>query len=115
MAETIGFKLNGRPVRLKVDGERTLLWVLRTDLGVTGPKYGCDASGGSGMRPYSGWLTYRVGGLALPSASVTLPDTRELNWGEKAEALELPAPAGVKEARTRPAARPVIAAILRNR
>ena len=27
--------------RLEVDGERTLLWVLRTDLGVTGPKYGC--------------------------------------------------------------------------
>jgi aerobic-type carbon monoxide dehydrogenase small subunit (CoxS/CutS family) len=41
MMETIRFKLNGRPVRLKVDGERTLLWVLRTDLGVTGPKYGC--------------------------------------------------------------------------
>ena len=41
MIETIRFKLNGRPVRLKVDGERTLLWVLRTDLGVTGPKYGC--------------------------------------------------------------------------
>ena len=41
MLETIQFKLNGRPVRLKVDGERTLLWVLRTDLGVTGPKYGC--------------------------------------------------------------------------
>ena len=41
MKEMIHFKLNGRPVRLKVDGERTLLWVLRTDLGVTGPKYGC--------------------------------------------------------------------------
>jgi aerobic-type carbon monoxide dehydrogenase small subunit (CoxS/CutS family) len=41
MIETIRFKLNGRPVLLKVDGERTLLWVLRTDLGVTGPKYGC--------------------------------------------------------------------------
>ena len=41
MKETIEFRLNGRPVRLKVDGERTLLWVLRTDLGVTGPKYGC--------------------------------------------------------------------------
>ena len=39
--KTIRFKLNGRSVRLKVDGERTLLWVLRTDLGVTGPKYGC--------------------------------------------------------------------------
>jgi aerobic-type carbon monoxide dehydrogenase small subunit (CoxS/CutS family) len=29
MIETIRFKLNGRPVHLKVDGERTLLWVLR--------------------------------------------------------------------------------------
>jgi aerobic-type carbon monoxide dehydrogenase small subunit (CoxS/CutS family) len=41
MLETIRFKLNGRSVRLKVDGERSLLWVLRADLGVTGPKYGC--------------------------------------------------------------------------
>jgi len=41
MIDTIRFKLNGRPVRLKIDGEQTLLWVLRTDLGVTGPKYGC--------------------------------------------------------------------------
>ena len=44
MVETIGFKLNGRPVRLKVDGERTLLWVLRTNMGVTGPKYGCASA-----------------------------------------------------------------------
>jgi aerobic-type carbon monoxide dehydrogenase small subunit (CoxS/CutS family) len=41
MMETMRFELNGRPVRLKVDGERTLLWALRSDLGVTGPKYGC--------------------------------------------------------------------------
>jgi len=41
MMETIRFKLNGRPVRLKVDGARTLLWVLRSDLSVTGPKYSC--------------------------------------------------------------------------
>ena len=41
MIETVRFNLNGRPVSLKVDGERRLLWVLRTDLGVTGPKYGC--------------------------------------------------------------------------
>jgi len=26
---------------LKVDGERRLLWVLRSDLGLTGTKYGC--------------------------------------------------------------------------
>ncbi len=41
MMETIRFKLNGRSVRLKVDGARTLLWVLRSDLSVTGPKYSC--------------------------------------------------------------------------
>ncbi len=41
MIETIQFKLNDRPVSLKTDSERTLLWVLRTELGVTGPKYGC--------------------------------------------------------------------------
>jgi aerobic-type carbon monoxide dehydrogenase small subunit (CoxS/CutS family) len=41
MIEAIQFKLNGETVRLKVDGERMLLWVLRTDLGLTGTKYGC--------------------------------------------------------------------------
>ena len=38
---TIQFNLNGRPVALKVDAERMLLWVLRTDLALTGAKYGC--------------------------------------------------------------------------
>ena len=41
MAETVQFKLNGRPVRAEVDGQRMLLWVLRYDLGLTGCKYGC--------------------------------------------------------------------------
>ena len=41
MIETIEFKLNRKPTRLRVDGERKLLWVLRTDLGLTGAKYGC--------------------------------------------------------------------------
>ncbi|KAA0226581.1 (2Fe-2S)-binding protein [candidate division KSB1 bacterium] len=41
MEETIQFKLNGKPTRLRVDANRTLLWVLRTDLGLTGTKYGC--------------------------------------------------------------------------
>jgi len=39
--ETISFTLNGKSVRLQVDGSRALLWVLRTDLGLTGTKYGC--------------------------------------------------------------------------
>ncbi len=41
MEETIQFKLNGKPVRLAVDGQRKLLWVLRSDLGLTGCKCGC--------------------------------------------------------------------------
>jgi len=41
MINTIKFKVNGKPVELKVDGERRLLWVLRSNLGLTGPKYGC--------------------------------------------------------------------------
>jgi carbon-monoxide dehydrogenase small subunit len=41
MTENISFRLNDKPVNLRVDGERMLLWVIRADLGVTGPKYGC--------------------------------------------------------------------------
>lgn len=41
MDETIAFTLNCRPVQVRADGERKLLWVLRTDLGLTGTKYGC--------------------------------------------------------------------------
>ncbi len=41
MNETISFKLNEKSVSLTTDGERTLLWVLRSDLGLTGTKYGC--------------------------------------------------------------------------
>jgi aerobic-type carbon monoxide dehydrogenase small subunit (CoxS/CutS family) len=44
MKETIRFKLNGKKTVLEVDGDRKLLWVLRTDLGLTGTKYGCGAS-----------------------------------------------------------------------
>jgi aerobic-type carbon monoxide dehydrogenase small subunit (CoxS/CutS family) len=39
----IEFHLNGRTLRLDVDGDRHLLWLLRTDLGLTGAKYGCGA------------------------------------------------------------------------
>jgi aerobic-type carbon monoxide dehydrogenase small subunit (CoxS/CutS family) len=41
MTDTISFTLNGKPTHLKVDTDRTLLWVLRTDLGLTGTKFGC--------------------------------------------------------------------------
>ena len=44
MKDSVSFRLNGKPVRLEVDGSRSLLWVLRTDLGLTGTKFGCGAS-----------------------------------------------------------------------
>ena len=41
MKETIKFTLNGKPTSMEVEGDRKLLWVLRTDLGLTGTKFGC--------------------------------------------------------------------------
>jgi aerobic-type carbon monoxide dehydrogenase small subunit (CoxS/CutS family) len=41
MKETISFTLNHKPVRLSLDTDQMLLWVLRTQLGLTGTKYGC--------------------------------------------------------------------------
>ena len=38
----IEFILNEKPVKLEADPERTLLTVLRDDLGLTGTKCGCD-------------------------------------------------------------------------
>jgi isoquinoline 1-oxidoreductase alpha subunit len=39
----IRFTLNDKPVTLDTDPTRSLLWVLRTDLELTGTKYGCGA------------------------------------------------------------------------
>jgi aerobic-type carbon monoxide dehydrogenase small subunit (CoxS/CutS family) len=44
MIETIQFRLNGKPMSLPVDSDRMLLWILRTDLALTGTKYGCGES-----------------------------------------------------------------------
>jgi aerobic-type carbon monoxide dehydrogenase small subunit (CoxS/CutS family) len=41
MKNTIRFSVNGRPTTVQVDEDRVLLWVLRTELGLTGTKYGC--------------------------------------------------------------------------
>jgi isoquinoline 1-oxidoreductase alpha subunit len=35
------FQLNGRPVRVDVEDDMPLLWVLRDELGQTGTKFGC--------------------------------------------------------------------------
>jgi aerobic-type carbon monoxide dehydrogenase small subunit (CoxS/CutS family) len=41
MGTTLRFRLNGKPTTVETETDRALLWVLRTDLGLTGTKYGC--------------------------------------------------------------------------
>jgi isoquinoline 1-oxidoreductase alpha subunit len=38
---TYAFNLNGNPVSVTAPADMPLLWVLRDQLGITGPKYGC--------------------------------------------------------------------------
>lgn len=67
MEATIQFTLNGKPTRLQVDGSRTLLWVLRADLGLTGAKYGC----GEGL---CGACTVMLGKEAVRSCQLRMQD-----------------------------------------
>lgn len=41
MKQKISFFLNGQPVTLETEPNRPLLWVLRNDLKITSPKFGC--------------------------------------------------------------------------
>ncbi len=63
MSKTIRFRLNGKPTTLETDESRTLLWVLRDDLGLSGTKFGC----GEGI---CGACTVVVDGEAVRSCSV---------------------------------------------
>ncbi len=69
MDETIQFTLNDKPMRMTTDGERKLLWVLRSDLEVTGCKYGC----GQG---YCGACTVLVNGEPVHSCRVPVKDVQ---------------------------------------
>jgi aerobic-type carbon monoxide dehydrogenase small subunit (CoxS/CutS family) len=65
MIEKISFTLNGNPVTLHVERSRPLLWVLRTDLGITGAKYGC----GEGL---CGACTVLIDDEAIPACQTSI-------------------------------------------
>lgn len=67
MKELIKFNLNGKPVEITTDSDRLLLWVIRTDLGLTGTKYGCGES-------LCGACTVIVDDEAVRSCQTTLKD-----------------------------------------
>lgn len=72
MTETISFTLNGKATHINVDGNRLLLWVLRSDLGLTGPKYGC----GQG---HCGCCTVLVNNVALRSCLAAVSSIKDKN------------------------------------
>ena len=64
---TIRFDLNGEAVSLTGDEDRKLLWMLRTDLALTGVKYGC----GEGL---CGACTVLVNGKAVLACQTPVKD-----------------------------------------
>lgn len=60
-------KVNGKKHQLDVEAEMPLLWVLRDELGITGPKYGCGIA-------MCGACTVHVDGMAVRSCSLQVGD-----------------------------------------
>ncbi len=67
MERTVSFRLNGKTASVTTDDERMLLWVLRSDLRLTGTKFGC----GEGL---CGACTVVVGDEAVRSCVTPLKD-----------------------------------------
>lgn len=67
MEQTTSFTLNGKPASVTTDSERMLLWVLRSDLGLTGTKFGCGEA-------QCGACTVMVEGEAVRSCVTPLSD-----------------------------------------
>lgn len=63
----ISFTVNGRSVRVDVEAEKPLLWVLREDLNIVGPKYGCGVAS-------CGACTVHVDGAPVRSCSMAVSD-----------------------------------------
>jgi isoquinoline 1-oxidoreductase alpha subunit len=62
-------KVNGRTHELQVEDDMPLLWVLRDELGISGPKYGCGIA-------QCGACTVHIDGGAVRSCSIRIGDVQ---------------------------------------
>ncbi|MGB8400001.1 (2Fe-2S)-binding protein [Bradyrhizobium sp.] len=60
-------KVNGKTHQLEIESDMPLLWALRDELGITGPKYGCGIA-------MCGACTVHVDGRAVRSCSLRVGD-----------------------------------------
>ena len=60
-------KVNAKTYEVDVEDDMPLLWVLRDELGITGPKYGCGIA-------MCGACTVHVDGVAVRSCSLLVGD-----------------------------------------
>ena len=87
MAETIEFTLNGRRERVRAEPETPLLYVLRNDLNLSAPRFGCGLA-------QCGACTVHLDGTAIRSCATPVATAR----GAKVTTLEGLAPAsGTKQ------------------
>lgn len=67
MIETINFELNGKPESFSFESDMILLWVLRTDFGLTGTKFGCGLG-------FCGACTVLLDGEAVRSCMIPVSE-----------------------------------------
>lgn len=77
MVEKIKFILNGTPIQLETDTSQILLWVLRTELNLTGTKFGCGIG-------FCGACTILIDGVAERSCATTVKEIE----GKKVTTIE---------------------------
>jgi len=69
MSEQLTIQVNGKPYPLRVDPETPLLYLLRNDLGLKGPKYGCGEE-------QCGACKVLIDGNAVPSCKLPVAQTQ---------------------------------------